>query len=263
MNYLEAIILGITQGLTEFVPVSSSGHLILVHEFIGETAADLSVDAILQLASIFAVLVYFRADIWRVTSTLFRHVTGKGVEAADKNLLYAIVLGTLPALILGLFLESKMETIFRSAHLVAYALIVGSMIMFFAEKYGVQNRALNPKRGFIIGLFQALALIPGISRSGATISGGLMAGISREAATRFSFVLSFPIIVGSGLKKFLDLSVSGGIYQIGAPLILSFAISFFVGLVSIDLLLKYLRNHKLDIFVWYRLVLAAAILIFI
>ncbi|OHA99537.1 MAG: undecaprenyl-diphosphatase UppP [Candidatus Zambryskibacteria bacterium RIFCSPHIGHO2_12_FULL_43_12b] len=263
MSYIEAIILGVVQGLTEFVPISSSGHLILVHNIFGETGIDLSVDAILQLASILAVLIYFRIDIVRVVSTLFRHIAGKGVEQGDKNLLYAIVLGTIPAFVLGILLESKMETVFRSAHLVAYALIAGSAIMFFAERYALKNRELNAKRGFMVGCFQALALVPGISRSGATISGGLLAGLSREAATRFSFVLSFPIIVGSGLKKFLDLSASGSLFDIGAPLVLSFILSFLVGLLSIDLLLRYLKNHNLHIFVWYRLILAFLIIIFL
>lgn len=263
MNYFEAIVLGIVQGLTEFVPISSSGHLILVHKIFGETGLDLTVDAILQLASILAVLIYFRTDIIRVVRTLFKHISGKGVEQGDKDLLFAIILGTLPALILGVLLESKMETLFRNVHLVAYALIAGSLLMFFAERYALQNRSLNAKRGIFIGLFQALALIPGVSRSGATISGGLLAGLNREEATRFSFVLSFPIIVGAGLKKFLDLSVSGTLFDIGGPLILSFILSFLFGLLSIDLLLKYLRNHKLNIFVWYRLILAGVILLFL
>ena len=270
MSYIEAIILGVVQGLTEFVPISSSGHLILVHKIFGETGIDLSVDAILQLASILAVLIYFRTDIVRVIRTLFHHIAGRGVEQEDKNLLFAIVLGTIPAFILGVLLESKMETVFRSAHLVAYALIAGSIIMFLAEKIqgptlksNPQGRTLDGRKGFFIGLFQALALVPGISRSGSTISGGLFVGLNRHEATRFSFILSFPIIVGSGLKKFLDLSVSGGFMEIGTPLLVSFILSFVVGLISINLLLKYLKNHNLHIFVWYRLILAAVILFFL
>ncbi len=250
MSYLDAVILGLVQGLTEFVPISSSGHLILVRELFHLSNQNaLSVDAILQLATGLAIIVYFARDLKN-----FIH---------DRTMILAIILGTIPAVVLGLFLESKMETIFRSSSLVACMLIVGACLMYAAEKFAKQDKPLDPKRGFIVGVFQALALIPGISRSGATISGGLFLGLTREAAARFSFLLALPIILGSGLKKLLELSGTNSFGDVGLPLILGSFIAFGSGLWAIHFLINYLKNHKLTVFIWYRLVLAALILIFL
>lgn len=259
MNIFHGIILGIVQGLTEFIPVSSSGHLILVRQFLGIVGTnDLAVDAVLQLATILAVVVYFRKDILDMCVTFFRIVSRKEVEVQKSSLVYAVIVGTIPALVLGLLLEKKMDTLFRDVHLVAYALIAGSVLMFFAEKSARQLSALTPKKGFVIGLFQSLALVPGVSRSGATISGGLFQGLTRSEATRFSFLLSFPIIMGSGLKKLFELITVGEFMS--APLGVSFLCAFIVGLIAIHYLLKYLNRHSLSVFIWYRIVLAILIL---
>lgn len=269
MNLSEGIILGLVQGITEFLPISSSGHLILIREFFGfKTEYDLAIDAVLQLATVLAVLVYFRKDIYALFVSFFRYFSGKQKEN-EKNLLLAVIYGTLPAVVIGLLLETRMETVFRSSFLVAISLLFGSLIMFFAERF-YKNKSqldgdlstLNAKKGLRIGIFQALAVVPGISRSGSTISGGLLSGLSRESSARFSFILSFPIIFGSGLKKFLELSLNGVLLSLSWTFSISFLTSFIVGILAIHFLIKFLKNHSLNIFIFYRIVLAILILSF-
>ncbi|TAL49252.1 undecaprenyl-diphosphatase UppP [Patescibacteria group bacterium] len=259
MTFGEGILLGAVQGLTEFIPVSSSGHLVLLHLLGGPTSLDLAIDVLLQLASVLAVIIYFRRDLLRLIQSL-------GVEARDeakggRTLLLALVAGTIPALIAGLLLEDVMETVFRSGATVAVALLFGSALMFLAERRARQGEALSPRKGFLVGLFQALALLPGVSRSGATISGGLLVGFSREEAVRFSFLLSIPILLGTGLKKLWDLLSTGLLFSLGLPLIVSFALSFLFSLLSIHFLISYLKKHSLNIFIVYRILIAALIFI--
>lgn len=264
MNFFSALILGVVQGLTEFLPVSSSGHLILAREILGlQTENGLAVDAILQLATILAVGIYFYKDLINLAKTAVFVILNKPIDQKNKILLIAIILGTIPALIAGLLLEKTMETVFRSAELVAITLILGSALFWLAEKMAKQNKPLDINNGFLIGLFQTLALVPGVSRSGSTISGGLILGLTREQAARFSFLLSFPIILGSGLKKFLDLQKEHLISSLGYPLLLSFITAFIVGLLCIHFLLRYLKNHSLNIFIIYRIWLAFVVLYFI
>lgn len=233
------IILGLIQGLTEFIPVSSSGHLIVAREFLTLHGNDLAFDAVLQLATVLAVFVYFRKDLWAL---LF-----------DWKKLKIVILATIPAVVVGLLLENYMETVFRNVLLVAIMLVVGSFIMLLSEFFATKNKELNIKNGFIIGLFQCLALIPGMSRSGMTISGGLFTGLDREAATRFSFLLSFPIIFGSGIKKVFDIQAFDLSFG------LAFLTAFIVGLAAIHFLLKFLKTHTLRTFAWYRIFLACFI----
>jgi undecaprenyl-diphosphatase len=236
---IHTIILGIVQGLTEFIPVSSSGHLILAREFLTIHGNDLAFDAVLQLATILAVAVYFWKDLWGLLY--------------DWKKLKIIILATIPAVVFGLLLEKYMETVFRNVLLVAIMLAVGSFIMLLSEYFSTKDKTLTLKNGFIIGLFQCLALIPGMSRSGMTISGGLFTGLSREEATRFSFLLSFPIILGSGLKKALDIQTFDLSFG------LAFITAFIVGLGAIHFLIKFLKNHSLRAFAWYRILLACFI----
>lgn len=264
MEIVNSVILGIIQGITEFIPVSSSGHLIIARELLGaNTEHSLAYDAVLQLATTFAVLVYFRKDIFGLAKNFFRFVSKKNVEAKDLILLKAVIIGTIPAVVAGFLLEDKMETIFRNSFLVAMSLIVGGLIMLMAEKFAKQNSELNIKKGIGVGFFQALALIPGFSRSGMTISGGLFLGLKREAATRFSFVLAFPILLGAGLKKFLDLGSDGILNSVGLELFLGSLASFVVGIIAIHFLVTFLKTHTLKAFVWYRFILALIVLIFI
>lgn len=267
MGYIDAIILGAVQGLTEFLPVSSSGHLLIARKIFDlPLQGSLSFDAILQCATVLAVLLYFAKDLWSILLSALRYVAGKTISETEKVYIWAIALGTIPAIIFGLLLESTMDSVFRNIHLVALALLAGSALMWYAqEKSQVDSRqstgdagSLTVKRGIIVGFFQSLALVPGISRSGATISGGLLAGLSREEATRFSFLLSVPILVGSGLKKLLevDFTASGG--GLGS-LFASSVVSFIVGLLAIHYFIKYLKTHNLSVFIWYRVLLALVI----
>lgn len=264
MHLLNSVILGVIQGATEFIPVSSSGHLIIFRDILGLNGTnDLSFDAVLQLATVLSVIVYFYKDIWKIILSFLNWIFFKPVEQKEKNLILAIIIGTIPAVIAGFLLESYMDTVFRNAKLVALVLILGSIVFYFAEKFGKQNAEISVKKGLWIGLFQCLALVPGFSRSGATISGGLFTGISREGATRFSFLLSVPIILGSGLKKLLDIYQSGALGNVGLDLVVASTTAFVVGLFVIHFLIKYLKSHSLNIFGLYRVFLAILILILI
>ncbi len=283
---LDLIILGFTEGITEFLPISSSGHLILIRDIFGmKTGFDLSFDAVLQLATGLALVVYFWKDIWNLIVTFFSLLSSRrrpgsisdpmdsvlqrndNREQDDRKrnwiLIWAIILGTIPAVIGGLLLQKQMDTVFRNLHLVAYVLIAGSIVMYLAEWFSKQNKELTVGKGFIVGLFQCLALLPGFSRSGATISGGLFMGFNREQAARFSFLLSIPIIVGSGLLKLFELIHSHELGGLGLPLLVGSLVAFLSGLLVVHYLLKFLKNHKLNIFAYYRVILALIILAFL
>lgn len=259
---INAILLGFVEGITEFLPISSSAHMILLRDVLSfHGTNELAYDAVLQLAAAVAALVYFRNDIWQLTQTFFAVVLQKQVDAKDKILMYAIILGTIPAVVGGLLLEKFMSTVFRYPLYVACALIAGSGLFAYAE-YVFARRLREPlsvASGTKVGLFQVLALVPGVSRSGATISGGLLLGLTRMEATRYSFLLSIPILLGSGLKKFVEILHShDGIsfMSLGAGSL----VSFLVGLVSIHFLLIFVRTNTLWPFIWYRLGLAAVVI---
>ena len=263
MTLLEAIILGVVQGITEFLPISSSGHLILVRDILGvELVGALAFDAVLQLATTLAVILYFRKDVRAVIQTALRKLSRLPVNQKDLTLLQALLIGTVPAVIAGLFLESFMDTVFRSSLLVALVLILGSMLFIYAEWVyynSVPQNVMTVKKGFQIGLFQTLALIPGMSRSGASIAGGMLLGLSRVEAARFSFLLAIPIMFGAGSKKLIDLIQSGDSVPwlaVGIGSLVAFA----TGMMAIHFLLTFIRRHTLWPFIWYRVILALAVL---
>ena len=263
MSIFEAIALGIVQGITEFLPISSSGHLILLRSLFGvNDAQGLAFDAVLQLASVAAVFVYFFPDVWLLTQTALRKLGRLPVNKKEETLLYALLIGTIPALVCGIFLESFMESTFRHPVLVAIVLILGSILFMYAE-FVYQNKPrtneMSIKNGIKIGMFQVLALVPGMSRSGVTISGGMLLGLSRTEAARFAFLLSIPIITGAGLKKLLELIVNKEAIQ-WLPLLVGTMVSFFISLCAIHFLLKFVRNHSLWPFIWYRIILASFVL---
>jgi undecaprenyl-diphosphatase len=265
MTIFDAVVLGLIQGLTEFLPISSSGHLILVREMLGiNDGTGLGVDAVLQLASGIAVVIYFWKDLTGIANSVCSAFSKRcspftidgGVIAS------AIALSTIPIVFAGMYLESYMETAFRSVNLVILSLLAGSLLIIIAEF--VYKRRVNSEkgfapltlwRGFVIGLYQLLALIPGFSRSGATISAGLIVGLTREQAGRYSFLLAIPIVLGAGAKKLID----GGV-AIDTALIIGTLVSFVVSLATIHFLLLYIRKHSLMPFVWYRLILAVVLL---
>lgn len=268
MEVLTAVILGIVQGITEFLPISSTGHLILVQELLGVSAVyGLSFDAILHLATALAVGIYFRKDFLRMAYAFLYRITGRPVPKGDEKLLILLIIGTIPAAVLGFFLEGYMETVFRSAVLVAWTLILGALVFLFAEwvgkRYMEQENLPTKWKAVWIGFFQSLALIPGMSRSGMTMSAGLIFGLTREAAARFGFMLAFPIILGSGGKKFLDLFNSGTFDANIAPIIWGSIAAFVSGLMAIHLLLQFVKNHSLTVFAVYRILLAILVLLFL
>jgi undecaprenyl-diphosphatase len=247
MTTIEAIILGVLEGLTEFLPISSSGHLIVVREWLGiPLVGGLAFDAALQGAATLAIVVYFWKDLWGYAQALLRPRSPLGKEA-----LY-LVLATIPALVLGILVEPYLDAT-RSAYIVAITLIVGSFVMVLGElSYATRKTAdqnLSMMRALCIGFFQSLALLPGMSRSGMTMVGGMVMGLSREHATRVAFLLGAPLLLGSAGKKILDI-VQGteGAVDVRALLIAS-AVAFVVGLAVIHFLLKYLRTHTLWIFI--------------
>ncbi|MFZ2039010.1 MAG: undecaprenyl-diphosphatase UppP [Minisyncoccia bacterium] len=263
MDYLFSTILGLVQGLTEFIPVSSTGHLIIVRSLLGLPLADsLSFDAVIQLASAFSVIFFFWRDIWRLIKSFLAWVFQKGCSTEDKILIMAIIVGTIPAIILGLLLEEYMDTVARNIFVVATGLILGSFLFYFAEKTAKQNQTLTVRKGLLAGFFQCLALFPGMSRSGSTISGGLFLGLSREAAVKFSFLLSLPIILGSGLKKLLDIFQSGDLSSVEGPLLLGSIVAFVSGFFAIKFLISFLKNHTLMTFAYYRVALAILLIVF-
>ena len=265
MTILEAILLGAVQGLTEFLPISSSGHLILARALFGlevDGANALAFDGILHLATVAAVLLYFSKDVWILLQTLLRKLGRLPVNEKDQTLLYALLVGTIPAFVLGLTLEDLMESTFRSPLLVAGVLIAGSILFAYAEyqyQNNYQNRDIDIKRGFKIGIFQSLALIPGLSRSGSSIAGGMLMGLSRTEAARFAFLLAIPVILGAGTFKMLELittdaAVDWVVVGVGA------VVAFFVGLGAIHFMLSFVRKHTLWPFIWYRVILAGFVI---
>lgn len=261
MDALSNVWLGLIQGLTEFLPVSSSGHLVLSHALFGAGADDLAFDAVLQLATVLAVIIYFRRDIFDMANAVLRQLSRLPVNEKEITLAYALMIGTIPAVIFGLLLESYMETIFRNPLLVAGVLVAGSVLFMIAEwKYFALKRddRMTLRKGLIIGLFQCLALIPGMSRSGASIAGGMLLGLTRSEAARFSFLLAIPVILGSGLKKLLELMTTGGNVP-WSELILAASVAFFAGLFAIHFMLSFVRRHTLWPFIWYRIALATVV----
>lgn len=275
LSVFDSIVLGLVQGITEFLPISSSGHLIIAREVLGIVQeGSLAFDAILQLATACAVLIYFRKDIF----DLILNVFSKKRDSNKTKLTLFLIIGTIPALVLGLFLQEHMETVFRNVSLVVLTLVIGSVIMvcadlFLARRIKKTDSLLNKggsigdlsiTKSIVIGFFQALALVPGMSRSGMSISGGYFMGLSKELAVKFSFLLSIPIIVGSGLIKLLDIIKDPSLVAGGwGVLIAGFVSSFVFGWIAIDFLLKFLKTNSFMVFVAYRVLLAIVLFVFL
>lgn len=255
----DAIILGIVQGITEFLPVSSSGHLVIVRDIFDlQISSPLAFDAVLHLATLLAVIIYFSKDLWVLMQAILRLLGRLPVNPKDVILLKALLIGTIPAGVLGWFGEDIISANFTSAGTTAIVLLLAAFFFVYAEwrYYTIpRDEELTLARGWKIGLFQALALIPGFSRSGATIAGGMMVGLSRYEATRFSFLLSIPIIAGAGLKKLLDLFASTETVEWG-PLMAGCVVAFVVALLVIHYFIKFIRKYTLWPFVWYTFILA-------
>lgn len=263
MTYIESLVLGFLQGITEFLPVSSSGHLVLAHDFLGIVGeGSLAFDAVLHLATASAVLIYFRQDFWLLFQALLRKLGRLPVHPRDLTLAYALLIGTIPAVLVGVMLEDIMATLFRNPLLVAGSLLAGSALFVYAEWHyynSVPQNEMTLKKGLQVGLFQCLAFVPGFSRSGATIAGGMLLGLSRSEAARFGFLLAVPLLMGAGAKKLLELISVGGTIEWGTIAAGAVA-AFVVGLMAIHFMLTFVRRYSLWPFVWYRVLLALLVI---
>ncbi len=254
MDVIQAIALAILQGLTEFLPISSSAHLILMPILFGWQDQGVAFDVAVHVGTLTAVVAYFRHDLYDMISAWFGSLIGKG-NNDQSRLAWYVILGTIPVGLVGICLPGNIETWLRSPLVIAAATIVFALLIWFAEKTAKQNvEKLTLWNTFCIGLFQAIALIPGTSRSGITITAGLLLGLSREQAARFSFLLSIPVITLAGMLKTIELLQSGqpvmwDMLFIGAGL------SGVVAYLTIAWFLRLLDRVGLMPFVWYRLIL--------
>ncbi|OZF30955.1 undecaprenyl-diphosphatase [Rhodococcus sp. 14-2483-1-1] len=265
MTWLQAIILGAVQGLTEFLPISSSGHLRIVSGVFWNEDAGASFTAVTQLGTEAAVLLFFWRDIVRIVKAWFVGLSKKDERGLDYRMGWYVIIATIPIGVLGLLFKDQIRTGARNLYLIAFMLIAFAIVIAVAEKVGRKERAiekLTTRDGIVMGLAQCLALIPGVSRSGATTSAGLFLGLEREAAVRFSFLLAIPAVTASGLFSLPDAfePVGTGLAASGPQLLVATVIAFGLGYASIAWLLKFVANHSLYWFVGYRIVLGVVVL---
>jgi undecaprenyl-diphosphatase len=266
---IQALIMGIVQGLTEFLPVSSSGHLVIVPWLFGWDDAfitSLAFSVMLHLGTLVALLVYFREDWLRLIPAGFATIRDRSFRGdPDRKLAWLLVAATIPAALVGFLFNDLFEDTVRQVGLVAVTLIVGGVILWLADHLGARTKGVGDVTFPIaigVGAAQALALIPGISRSGISISAGRIAGLDREAAARFAFLMATPITAGAILFEARKLiSGEAGVTVEIAPLLVGLVASLVAGLLAIRFMLDYLRTRSLDVFVWYRFGLAAVVIV--
>jgi undecaprenyl-diphosphatase len=266
MTWAQVVVLSVLQGLTEFLPVSSSGHLAIASRVFFGADAGASFTAVSQIGTELAVLLYFARDIWRIAKAWVRGLAAKDKRDVDYRMGWYVIIGTIPIVICGLLFQDMIRTYVRSLWVVAVALVVFSAVIAAAEFTGRQNRDEEQLRWYdsvLIGGAQALALIPGVSRSGAAISAGLFLGLNRELAARFGFLLAIPAVLGAGLHELPNAfkPVSEGMSATGPQLLVSVVIAFVVGLAAIAWFLRFLVNHSMYWFVGYRVALGVAVMI--
>lgn len=267
MNVIQSIFLGIVQGITEFVPISSSGHLVLAQNLFGIKEANLAFDVALHLGTFLALILFFWRDWLHLLKAFFRslrHWSWK--NDPDQRLFYLLVIASVPGALFGIILEKQAETIFRSTYLVLVNFVIIGVLFIIIEKFAKKIRDLKQttwKDSLVIGFSQALAIVPGISRSGITVTAGLFSGMKREAAARFSFLMATPIILGAGLVSLSKIFAEGNNGTGWINLISGFLAAVVTGFFCIKYLLKYLENHTLNIFAYYRFFVAAVIIIYL
>ena len=299
MELIQSIILGIIQGLTEFLPISSSAHLVLTPRFFSWPDQGLAFDVALHLGTLVAVVSYFWKDWMEMSQKSIKSIKSKvksplsgggwgwvnlakeepipnpSQEGNNKfaipstrdsqfrnDKLFIIILATIPGILAGLFLNNYSETIFRNPAIIIFTLSGGAILLYLSDKLSKKNKSiknLTLKMGIIIGLAQALAIIPGISRSGITITAALLLGMNRAAAARFSFLLATPIIFGAGIYEMPYLIKNG----IDSSILVGILVSAISGYLAIKYMLRYLENKSYNIFVWYRLILAGVVFWFL
>ena len=267
MTWVEAIVLGIVQGLTEFLPVSSSGHLRITSAIFFGRDAGASFTAVTQLGTEAAVLIYFFKDIWRIVRTWVLGLFDRSVRSSlDYRMGWYVIVGTIPIGIFGLLFKDQIRTAGRNLYLISGTLIVFGLVLAFAEYWGRQTRTLENFRmrdGVIMGFAQAAALVPGVSRSGGTLTAGLLLNLTRETAARYSFLLAIPAVVISGVFSIPDVfepSAPGTAAPSGAQMIVATVIAFAIGYAAIAWLLRYVAHHTLYLFVLYRVALGTLVI---
>jgi undecaprenyl-diphosphatase len=268
MNLFQSIVLGIVQGLTEFLPISSSAHLRIVPAVLGWEDPGAAFTAVCQLGTEAAVLIFFRVELWSILTKWLRALRDPELRShPDVRLGWFLIVATIPIGILGFIFRDQIETGARNLWLIGTVLIVFALVLGYADAHGRHNREidqLSGRDGVLIGLAQSLSLIPGVSRSGATMSAGLLLGLQRPAAARFSFLLAVPAVVASGLFELKD--VISGDKRVNAPLgntLVATAVAFVIGYMAIRWFLRYLANHSVRVFVIYRLVLGSSVLLLV
>ena len=270
MSIFQAIVLGLVQGATEFAPVSSSGHLILVPwifgwMLIGDSDVRKSFDVALHIGTLLGALVYFRNDVARYAGAWFRSIGARRMSTSDERIAWALVVGTIPGAIIGALFENVIQEQLGEPWLIALMLISFGLLLVLVDRRARVDRAfdsIGPREGLLLGTAQALALQPGVSRSGVTITAARAMGLDRESAARISFLLSLPIIAGAGAYKAVDLAQTG--LQGHAPEFLAGIVASAIsGFVVIWGLLRYLKRHDFTAFLWYRIALAAVVVILI
>ena len=262
MSLVEAAVLGLLQGITEFLPISSTAHLRIAPDLLGWGDPGAAYSAVIQLGTVAAVVLYFAKDLVKLTRAFVQGlVRGAPFGTADSRLAWYVGLGTLPIGILGLLFKKSIETSLRSLYVVATSLIVLGLVLFIVERFAAHKRTIEQmtlKDGLVIGFWQALALIPGSSRSGTTITGGLWLGLRREDAARYSFLLSIPATALAGLFELKHLLQAP---HLDVPaLVVGTVVAFASGMAAIAGLLKFLRTRSTLVFVVYRVVLGVAVL---
>jgi undecaprenyl-diphosphatase len=267
VSWLQVVVLGFFQGLTEFLPISSSAHLRIVSEIFFGDDAGAAFTAVTQLGTEAAVLSYFARDIAHLLMTWVRGFRSAQVRASpDYRIAWLVIIGTIPITVLGVVFEHHIQTLGRNLWIIAANLILFGLVLGVAERFGRQRYELpqlSVPGGVTLGLAQAMALVPGVSRSGGTISAGLLLGLTRPAAVRYSFLLAIPAVTGAGLFQIPDVFTPGepGVTPSVAQLAVATMIAFVVGYAVIAWLLRYVQRHSIYLFVWYRMALGILVLV--
>jgi undecaprenyl-diphosphatase len=261
LDLITAIILGLVQGLTEFLPVSSSAHVSIVGQLLGQEDPGAAFTAITQLGTEAAVVIYFWRDITTIIRKWCLSLAGKVArDDPDVRMGWLVIIGTIPIGLLGILFQDQIETSLRSLWITATMLLVFALVIMAAERLGTQRRELTElswKHGIFYGLWQALALVPGVSRSGGTIAGGLFMGYTREAAARYSFLLAIPAVIASGGLQVVKIAGGEGTGETGwTPIIVATLIAFVVGYAVIAWFMRYITTHTFTPFMVYRILLA-------
>ncbi len=263
MTWFEALVLGLVQGLTEFLPISSSAHVRIVSELFFGGDAGASFTAVIQLGTELAVVIYFAKDIWRLLKAWFRGLFSREArQDPDYKLAWYVIYGSIPIAVLGVLFKEEIRSGLRNLWITAIVLMVFAAILAIADETGKQARTrLTLKDSWVMGFAQAMALVPGVSRSGGTLTAGLFLGLRREDATRYAFLLAIPSVFGAGIFSIPDvLDRSGPGLQADIPqTIAATIVSFVVGYACVAWLLRYVAKHSYMVFVWYRIALGAVL----